>query len=151
MSKGVRKNLMAIFSGVFSDLRKFGNRKKLACYASLLVPIIQGSALADPNVREYFEREFGCWLKMAEQDFGWVVPSEDRQFKPDCQALLAEIPAFSKFSKAQQLVCYDTFLVPFLMAMARNDEEFRRDFVESFVNWEREMRKLYGWLGWKFY
>jgi len=143
-----------LFGGVFSTLRNFSERKKLTCYASFLVLLLEGSASADPNAREFLEGEFGWWVKMAQQDLGWLVRSEDCSLKRDESSFLGpvgRIPAFWNFSKEQQLVCYDTFLLPLLMSMARSDDEFRRDFVERFMNWEREMRKLLGWLTWRLY
>jgi hypothetical protein len=100
----------------------------LSCF---LVPTLEGIASADPNVREFFEGEFGWWVKMEQQNLGWVVSSEDCSLKPDSPYFvgLGSVPAFRNFSKEQQLVCYDTFLVPFFMTMARRDSKFRREFV----------------------
>jgi hypothetical protein len=147
---------MAIFSGVFSDLRRFGRRKKLACYTGFLVPTLEAMASTDANVREFLEHEFQSWVGKEKQILGWVVDLEDCSFKPRSSDLLSAfgavpIPAFEIFSEEQRLMCYDTFLIPITMNIARIDSEFRRSFVEGFVNWERDMRRLLGRVGWMFY
>lgn len=132
--------------GVFSTLRRFDERKKLDCYIGFLVPTIEGIAYVDPMVRESFERDFRSWVEKANQRFGWAIGSKDSIFKPDSSELLGlgSFPLFRKFSDEQRLICYDTFLVPFFMNMARRNGGFRRTFVEGFANWERDMRRLFG-------